>query len=257
MNKYLGLLFLLATLGQSCKSTNNQDNNLLETAKKVILIKEDPKEFIYWELEAENKLWEFELGALPALSKYRDSLKLVLGRNKFELAIQKESIQNLEKSAIELEENGDKINALLVHTGSLGKIRRINYLESEILNYQSKRFPLLSHPTEFHGFILENKDEGKIRVYFGSSDTEWPPKPTVIINELEKELNRGWKLIFHLHNHFCKEEENYIGILAPSLADAQYYKMLKENFNLDKALITNGFHTVEIDSSDFEKFESH
>ena len=116
---------------------------------------------------------------------------------------------------------------------------------------------MLSHPTEFHGFITKNEKEGKIRVYFGSSDTEWPPKPTVIIEELEKEINKGWELIGHLHNHYCKKDKNYVGILAPSLADAQYYKMLKERFRLAEVLITNGFHTVEIENKDFAKFESH
>ncbi len=54
-----------------------------------------------------------------------------------------------------------------------------------------------------------------------------------------------------------KKDNNCIGILAPSLADAQYYKMLKERFKLERALITNGFNTVEIENKDFEKFESH
>jgi len=60
-----------------------------------------------------------------------------------------------------------------------------------------------------------------------------------------------------IDNHYCKKDKQYVGILAPSLADAQYYKMLKERFNVDKTLITNGFHTVEIDNQDFTRFESH
>jgi hypothetical protein len=116
---------------------------------------------------------------------------------------------------------------------------------------------MFSHPTEFHGFLAKNDQEKKIRVYFASSDTEWPPKPTVIIAALEKEMDRGWRLAGHLHNHYCKKVDDYIGILAPSLADAQYYKYLKEKFNIDKAFITNGFHTVEINKNDFEKLESH
>ena len=60
-----------------------------------------------------------------------------------------------------------------------------------------------------------------------------------------------------MHNHYEDKETNYIGILAPSLADAQYYKMLSERFNISTALITNGFHTVEIDENQFDQFESH
>ena len=51
--------------------------------------------------------------------------------------------------------------------------------------------PTFSHPTEFHGFIAKNEKEGKVRIYFGSSNTEWPPHPNVIMEELEREIERG------------------------------------------------------------------
>jgi len=257
MKKLVASIILLAVLIQSCKILKQQQFKSVEWTEKVMLKKEGQEEFFYWELKDENILWKSKLGKVKEINKYKDSLMLALGIEKYELAIEKESAQNLEKSSIENDKDKDEINALLIHTGSIGKIRKINYLESEILNYQINRFPMFSHPTEFHGFIMKNEKEGKIRVYFGSSDTEWPPKPGVIIDELEKETNNGWKLIGHLHNHFCKKDEDYVGILAPSLADAQYYKWLKADFKLEKALITNGFHTVEIESKDFEKFESH
>ena len=255
MNKLIAILIIF--LLQGCKSAYVPEMNSIGNAKKVMLKAEGQEEFFYWELKDEEKLWGFESGEIEALNQYQDSLKLTLGIQKYESAIKKEFARNLEKSLIEEEENGDRINALLVHTGSIGEIRKMNYLESQILNYQISRFPMLSHPTEFHGFISRNEKEGKIRVYFGSSDTQWPPRPTVLIEELEKEVNKDWQLIGHLHNHYCKKEEDYVGILAPSLADAQYYKMLKERFGLVEALITNGFHTVAIENKDFEKFESH
>lgn len=257
MNKLIATILILIFSLQGCKDTKDHEINSIEREKKVILKKEGQEEFFFWELKDEKRLWEFELGEVEALKQYQDSLKLTLGNQKYESAIKKESAQDLDKSLIREEENGDRINALLIHTGTIGKTRKINYLESQILNYQIKRFPMFSRPTEFHGFITKNEKEGKIRVYFGSSDTEWPPKPTVIIEELEKEINKGWELIGHLHNHYCKKDNDYIGILAPSLADAQYYKSLKQRFKVERALITNGFHTVEIESKYFEKFESH
>lgn len=249
------ITIILIVLIQGCKDTKEPEINSIESEKKVIINEEGNEEFFFWELKDEKDLWEFDLGEVEALKQYQDSLKLALGSQNFESAVKKESAHDLKKSLIDEEENGDKINALLIHTGSIGEIRKINYLESQILNYQINRFPMFSHPTEFHGFITEK--EGRIRVYFGASDTEWPPHPTILLTELEKEIKNGWKLIGHLHNHYCKKNENYVGILAPSLADAQYYKMLKERFELTEAMITNGFHTVAIESKDFEKFESH
>ena len=248
------ILIFLFLLG--CKTTS-KDFNFIEFAEKVELRSEGSEEFFYWEVQDVPQLWELEVGNFEYLNRYKDTLLISLGKETYDSAIEAESVQNLEKSLLEGENDGDKINALLVHTGSVGKIRKINYLESEILNYQIGRFPMFSHPTEFHAFILKNEKENKVRIYFGASDTEWPPKPTVIIQEIEEEINKGWRLVSHLHNHYCKEDKNYIGILAPSLPDAQYYKWLKEDFNLDVALITNGFHTVEIDKKDFLKFESH
>ncbi len=171
------------------------------------------------------------MGEVKELYTYRDSLKLKLGVENYEATIQKESTQSLSKSLIGAAQNGDRINAMLVHTGSVGEIRKINFLESQILNYQIKRFPLLGHPTKFHAFIALNEGLGQIRIYFASSDTQWPPKPKILIEELQKEIRQGWKLKYNLHNHYELESNNYLGILAPSLADAQYFKMLSERFN--------------------------
>jgi len=247
---------LLILFFQGCNFIKSNENKSIEGLEKVMLFNDGSTEFYYFELENKDELWESELGEITALEKYKDSLKLQLGNKKYEEAIKKESQQTLGAHLLERALDGDSINALLVHTRSIGIIRNINFIESYILNYQIGRFPMLSRPTEFHGFILKNEETEIIRVYFGASNTEWPPHPTIILNELDK-LSNDWKLIYHLHNHYCKKENDYVGILAPSLADAQYYKMLKERFSLEKALITNGFHTVEIDKEDFEKFESH
>ncbi|NNE15675.1 MAG: hypothetical protein HKN51_11900 [Saprospiraceae bacterium] len=233
------------------------ESRSISDEKKVILKQDGQDEFVYWEMKDEKKLWGFYLGNIKGLKNYRDSIKLKLGDELFKSSVEKESIQTLDKSLLDNEKNGDRINALLVHTGSIGNIRQINFLESQLLNYQANKVSMFSSPSEFHGFIAKNDTLEKVRVYFCSSGSEWPPKPTIIIRELEKEINNGWKLIGHLHNHYCKEESNFIGILAPSLADAQYFKMLKDKFNVTHALITNGFHTVEIENKYFAKFESH
>lgn len=240
-----------------CKTTDIHYGTALDKTKKVILKEMGAEEFFYWEMKDEERLWELEIGDAKALALYRDSLRLSLGDRKYQEAIDKESAQNLDRSLIDNEKDGDRINTILTHSGSIGKIRKINHLESQILNYQITRYPMFSQPTEFHGFIAKNDKKGMIRVYFGASNTEWPPRPSVIIEELEKNENKDWRLISHLHNHYCKQDKDYVGILAPSLADAEYFKMLKERFDLPLAHITNGFHTVEIESKDFEKFESH
>lgn len=257
MDKQLIPIILLLLMIIGCGEVTPPTIQSIDKEKKVVLKKEYPEEYSYWEFDDKPGFWGLETGSVKAIKEYKDSVKQALGNQTYQQAIKKETETNLDKALIEKEENGDRINALLVHSGSVGKIRKINYLEAQLLNYQLTKFPLFSKPTEFIAFIARNEDLGKIRVYFCSSDTEWPPKPHLLIEELKKEMKQGWTLISNVHNHYCKEEKNYIGILAPSLADAQYFKWLKKDFHLPEALITNGFHTVVIDSSDFATFESH
>jgi len=221
----------------------------------VVMEQKGNEIFQYWEFENEPLIWGMNIGEVPALKSYRDSLERVLGKNGFEAAVQKEASQN-DSQDIPDSGNGDRINARLVHSGRVGTIRSMNLLEAELLNYQLSRYPLLSHPTEFHAFILFHDSLHHVRVYFAASDQPWPPKPAVILESIKKDLKQSWKLRYHMHNHYEPKSNNYVGILAPSVADAQYFAFLSEDFNLDKALITNGFYTVEIESREFPKFRT-
>lgn len=257
MKKNILFIILSILIIQGCTAVKKLESLYFDSAKKVVLKEEGTKEFFYWEMDNHPNLWETEIGKVEAIYEYRDSLKEVLGTKQYKAAVDKKSNQNLPKDSLEHKTNGDNINAMLVLTNTVGKVRPINFLEAQILNYQLNKYPLLSHPTEFHGFIALNEKLGKVRVYIASSDMPWPPKPHIIIYELVRESENGWQLNMHLHNHYDPKETNYIGVLAPSLADAHYYKGISGDFPLEKALITNGFHTVEIDKSEFTKFESH
>jgi len=256
-NKRLSINIVILAIFIGCGTNQFIQQTTFLSLKKTIMKEEYPEQFFYWDIDNSKQLWKPELGDVSYLNQYRDSLSMELGEEGLEQAIKNEQTQSIDKYLLHKGEYRDTINALLVHAGTLGKIRKINFLEAEILNYQLKRFPLFSHPTEFHGFIAMDEKEQKIRIYFCSSNTEWPPKAHILIEQLEKDMKKGWKLKYHLHNHYCKKDKNYIGILAPSLADAQYFKMLSERFNVHKALITNGFHTVELNHTEFHQFESH
>ena len=249
--------FILIIMLAGCASPQPMEFNPFNPENKILLKQEGKEEFVYWEMDNDERLWSTTSGNIPHLQTFRDSLELILGPDKFKETIQKELTQNLPSEKLATAENGDRKNALLVHTGTLGKTREMTYTESQLLNYQLGKYPLLGHPTEFHGFILINETTKKVRVYFCSSDQPWPPRPGIIIEKVEEDLQKGWELTFHLHNHYEPSSNDYLGILAPSLADAQYFKMLRDRFNLEKALITNGFHTVEIPSGEFDEFESH
>ena len=251
--KYLSGLFLAVIIFiMSCHNNGKRQHLSLKTLPPLVIGKNGAEIFQYWEFRNDHFLWDTNFVQLPDLKLFKDSLNNILGKDTLKLIVQKLALQDISYKSVKTE-NGDSINTQLVHSKTLGKIRPINFLEAQLLDYQLSRYPLLSHPTEFHGFILLHDSLNLVRVYFAASDQPWPPKPKVILEAVKKDLKQGWTLKYHLHNHYEPKSNYYLGILAPSMTDAQYYLFLSEDYNLDCALITNGFHTVEIQREEFTK----
>jgi hypothetical protein len=248
-----GLFFAVLIVFVSC-DTNKQLISLSEL--KPTVLKENGVEiFQQWQFDDAAYLWETNFVQPNSIKVYKDSLSKILGKDTVNFILLKRAYQDKTYQLVETK-NGDSINAQLIHSCALGKIRPINYLESQLLDYQMCRYPLLSHPTEFHGFILIHDSLNQVKVYFAASDQPWPPKPHVILEALENDLTMGWTFKYHLHNHYEPKTNGYVGILAPSTNDVQFYRFLVEDYDLDYALVTNGFHTVEIQKEDFQKLKS-
>lgn len=255
LSQLLILLLFLSIF--SCNPVQKKSEFNLEEQPKNVLGTDGAAEFFYWEFEDQESLWTEEREGLSGIQEFRDTLLEILGESDFKRVVEKESTQSYPKDSLLGITNGDKINAMLTHTGTIGEIRPINNLEAQLLNYQLKKYPLIAHPTEFHGFIVYHSQLHKYRVYFAASDQPFPPKPNLLITQLESDIKEGWKLKYHLHNHYEPATNYYLGILAPSMSDAQYFKNLLEKYGLEKALITNGIHSVVIDSEDLDRFESY
>lgn len=233
-----------------------QQRNLVSQADVVVLKQNGAALFQYWEFPNHSSLWR-ECKKLPLhIQAYSDSLATLMGPEALHQNKRKVAMQN-HQMKYENTLDGDAFNVQLVRSAQAGTVRPINALEAQLLEYQLGRYPLLSHPTEFHGFILVHDAKGKVRCYFGASDQPWPPRPNVILDAIEKDLGNGWNLRYHLHNHYEPSDNGYVGVLAPSMADAQFYRFLKQDFNLTNALITNGFHTVTLQRDEFESFCAH
>ena len=254
VNKLLALVLGMLLIG--CQENEVDSSFSLYNLEPVILKKTGNEIHQYWELENSDVLWETEFVSGVALAAYKDSLHGILGNELFQRTINKEATQK-SRATLSDTANGDQINAHLIHTGELGEIRKIHLLEAELLNYQLGRYQLLKHPTEFHAFVLFNESSDLVRVYFGASDQPWPPRLGTILEAVVKDLRNGWHIKYDLHNHYEPEANNYLGILAPSMSDAQIFKAFDGQYGMEKALITNGFYTVVIDSSEFKKFEAH
>ncbi|MEM6806130.1 MAG: hypothetical protein AAF696_32330 [Bacteroidota bacterium] len=219
----------------------------------VIIYQEGPEIHQYWEFENEQGLWKNDFKIPAAIQVFRDSLKEAIGPDSLEFMLRRErTITERGNLALDSLDNWQ-----IVHQGYAGSIRDINYLEAQILNYQISRFPLFSHPTEFHGFIAQNPDSSLVRVYISASDTPFPPREHRVKDKIKVLVKEGWKLRFHLHNHYRDPAENYVGAMGPSMADAHYYKNLYKSLGLEKALITNGYTTCELRPEELSIFNSH
>lgn len=247
--------FFILLLLFACNNAKKKIPFALKDLTATVLERNGSDVFQYWEFRNDSFLWEYEMGSIPHIEKYKDSLRMLLGDDSLAAVVKLRAEQDVTFQWDT--SNGDRVNTWLVKTKQAGRTVPIRFLEAQLLNYQLGRYPLLSHPTEFHAFILQNDSLNRTRVYFASGDQRWPPQPIVILDTMVTDLQKGWKLRYHLHNHYEPKMDQCLGILAPSLADAQYYKMLAEEYKLEKALITNGFHTVEIEATEFELFRSH
>lgn len=247
------LCLLLLFLG--CKEEKNFELESLTGMSPVVISENGPEIFQYWQFESPEYLFGEELGEIIYLRAYKDSIANELGPS-----VLKDILDN-QRNPTPLDivaENPDGLNNFeLIHKNQIGKVRDLNYLEAELLNYQASRFSLFSQPTEFHAFVLINVDQDLVRVYFGANDQPWPPKPKPIIAHMEKALDRGWKLMYHLHNHYEDPRNGYVGAMAPSLADVHYFKILVKRFGLQKAFITNGFSTLVLQAAAFDQLNSH
>lgn len=248
------LLLLLVSLFIACEGTKEEAPLPdLQKLAPVVLQQDGPEIHQYWEFADEAGLWETDFPIPEAIQTFRDSLLGAIGPDTLDFMLKRERSVT-EKSELPLDSLD---NWQIVHQGYAARIRDINYLEAQMLNYQISRFPLLSHPTEFHGFILNNEKADLIRVYMAASDAPFPPKPYAVTDQVDSLTQTDWELIYHLHNHYREPEENYLGAMGPSMADAHYIKNLHARVGLGHALVTNGFTTCVIKPSELATFNSH
>ncbi len=212
-------LLLLTCIFWACTNPGLNEKFSLKNIPSTVMKKKGNEIFQYWDFKNVPNLWESNIESPVSLKLYKDSLEIKLSRDTLKNLIQKLAFQNKTFKWVNTS-NGDSINAQLVHANKIGKIRPTNNLESQLLDFQISRYPLLSRPTEFHGFILKHDSLNLIRVYFAGSDKPWPPKPNLILEALAADFKNGWKLTFHLHNHYEPQANGYLGILAPSTSDA-------------------------------------
>lgn len=143
----------------------------------------------------------------------------------------------------------------LIINRKLGKISPISCLQSELLaehlSWQKSKLP----ENEFQAYILSHDvKRPHYKIYFLSGVDVMPPSFEFIEERLKKDLEEGWQVVTHLHNHpfFLADPKGHIaGTTIPSQGDRTSYYNDKTTMGLKKSWITNGFSTITVDESEF------
>lgn len=139
----------------------------------------------------------------------------------------------------------------LILNRDIGTIRDISVLEAFLM---TEHLSLNGSKGEFGAFILKAKDSA-LKIYFVSNSEPSASFSKSIYTSLEKDLNEGYTLYAHLHNHpfnFNNPYGDIAGTTVPSPPDRNIYNDFKTKYGLKNAFLTNGFSTIAIPDSQFE-----
>jgi hypothetical protein len=157
-------------------------------------------------------------------------------------------------------------NSELVLSRKAGVIEPAFCLQTLLWVEQARRFPMLAHPTEMGAFIL--RKPGRLRIYFSSMDRNGQKIRSEVTSRVADDLAAGFVLAAHLHNHpfmfdravgdrlYTTEQtlNDIGGGLAPSLPDVQFFRSAANEYQLKEAWITNGIHSLRIQSDQLGAF---
>jgi len=159
-------------------------------------------------------------------------------------------------------------NSSAVLDGRAGVLGPMSCLEWRLFQRQTRRFPMLEHPTEFGVYVL--RDHGKIHVYLSGADRVGGKLRAEVRDRVVADVGRGFAPVAHGHNHnfmfdrkpgdrmwTTEESVNDVGGgIAPSLTDVQAWRIMREHFGLQGAWVTNGLDTARYTAEDFDRLSA-
>ncbi|MCP3100545.1 hypothetical protein LZ198_16875 [Myxococcus sp. K15C18031901] len=199
--------------------------------------------------------------------RYREDLRARLG----EQGLAQHTLLDRSRALFATRKDGarrEAENSARVLDGSTGTVGPSSCLEWRLFQRQTRRFPMLSHPTEFHAYVL--RGQGRLRIYLSGADHVGGKLRAEVTDRVAADVARGFTLVAHLHNHnfmFDREPGDRMwttpetvddvgGGVAPSLSDVQAYRGLRESLGLRGAWVTNGLETGRFTAEDFDRLSA-
>ena len=197
-----------------------------------------------WEIADDPALW----GAGEPLSEgYRDFREKVAAKG-----IETDPVALLKASPAT---DGIRTNNDLVAARAAAWIRPAGCLEKYLVGLQHARIDTFVEPTEFMAMVLRSADGARLRIYFYTINQDGIGRVGPVSEPALADVGRGWCVVLGLHTHVFHQGQPMLdGILAPSIADADFNANFAAEGGMQEAWITNGIHTVRIPAAAFGAF---
>jgi hypothetical protein len=142
-------------------------------------------------------------------------------------------------------------------SGHVGSARNANDLEEFLLEMHLELNKKISPRTEYLAYVLRKGDETRVYASFGlKNDGVAPHLSAPSTNALNADLESGWRVWIHLHSHpfSLTGKEDIGGAVIPSEPDIYAFSSQRKALGVQLMLVSNGFHTMTLTSSDLRRF---
>lgn len=231
------------------------------SSEPVIISQETHELHQFWTLEDDSIFTSNKMPDSPALIHYLNEIKSKISDTNPRLLLLKQYNDFMLSGSSELV--AEAANMSLAANMIAGKFHSINCLEALLLSQQIDRGLSWDTPMEFSAFILKSKigEKSYLKIYYSTNDRPGGKISSQVMGLIQDDLLKGWILLNHLHNHnFNMPVSNgvvLVGGPSPGLSDVSLYRDLLNSIGLNSASVTNGFDTLNIDSSEFSIFHAH
>lgn len=148
----------------------------------------------------------------------------------------------------------DRVSYQKILSSKVGKIEVINCIEALLMDAHLSQ---LKKESEFQAYILDHQKSSEFFVIVNSVEQAYVDRDERSIKTMYKAFKQGWRLYAHLHSHPFSFDNPYgdiSGTVIPSKPDIGMYRNLYRRYGLRKAIVTNGFHSLELTPLEFNQF---
>ena len=235
------------------------DECAFSTAPTVVF-KADHELHQIWIEENKDIFSSTQMPHVVSFTKYLASIKSKLSNLAPDFLLRKQYDDFLNSGLPEV--IAEAPNMLISLDSRFASLHPVTCLEALLLSQQADRGLSWETPMEFSAFLLEKADATKkfIRIYYSTNDRPGGKINSKVMDLIQADLNHGWILANHLHNHnfnmSASDKVTLVGGPSPGLSDVALYKDIQKSMGLKSAAVTNGFNTLSIDGDHFNDFHS-